>query len=583
CAASWFFRSHRLDVARRELARIAAREGHHDAVVVHLGNGAAAILRHAHGIALLEDRLDFDPHGDAGGVGAARHAVVAVAALVAGLDRLVEVFEDHLPAALGAARVGGEELDLAALAREVKLHAAVGMVVEERAARLLAVATRAPGFLVIRFQAAGQLVVRDVADVGAVDAHAERVGRDHGARGSAHEGFLRRGALAAAEAAVVELRVDALLAEPRVHLLRRAHGGAVDDARAARAHDFQQRLLLLGSVGSLHHLEVEIGAVHPDVEDAHARPAELARDVLDDIRRGGRGEREQRRVAQLAQRRAEAGIGRAKIVAPLRDAMRLVDDEEVDRVLLQLVDERRVLELLGRGEDEVRVALLDAAQGLAPLARRQRAVHGGRVDAAVLELVGLVLHERDERRHDDRGAAHLQRRQLIAERLAGARRHDGERVAPGEHALDHLALPRPQAPQLERAPQDVAPLHEGRCGKALKMPGALTAGADARWPGESSAYEVTPRRPSAMRISSSRSSSVRTRPGTPAAARPRPARRPRPTVVAPSASALTTSVPRMKPPSTQTSARSLTAWTMSGSTAAVPRPCSSWRPPWLET
>jgi hypothetical protein len=43
------------------------------------------------------------------------------------------------------------------------------------------------------------------------------------------------------------------------------------------------------------------------------------------------------------------------------------------------------------------------------------------------------------------------------------------------------------------------------------------------------------------------------------------------------------SVPRMKPPSTQTCARPATACTICGRTAALPSPWSSWRPPWLET
>ena len=44
---------------------------------------------------------------------------------------------------------------------------------------MLAVASGAAGFLVIGFEAAGHLVVDDEADVGLVDAHAERVGRHH--------------------------------------------------------------------------------------------------------------------------------------------------------------------------------------------------------------------------------------------------------------------------------------------------------------------------------------------------------------------------------------------------------------------
>src|SRR3954465_5419903 len=93
--------------------------------------------------------------------------------------------------------------------------------------------------------------------------------------------------------------------------------------------------------------------------------------------------------------------------------------------------------------------------GPAPLLARQPAVDRRPLHPALLELVGLVFHQCDQRRDHDRGTAHLQRRQLVAERLAGAGRHDGERVAPGEHAFDDLALTRTQAAQAEAPPQQV--------------------------------------------------------------------------------------------------------------------------------
>src|SRR2546427_13078338 len=126
-------------VARRELARVAAREGHRDAVVVHLRHGAAAVLWHAHRIALLQARPCLHPQRGGVPVRAALHAVVAGAALVALFDFLVEVLEDHLPAALRAARVGGEQLDLAALSRDGQLHPAIRVAVAQRAAGVIVV------------------------------------------------------------------------------------------------------------------------------------------------------------------------------------------------------------------------------------------------------------------------------------------------------------------------------------------------------------------------------------------------------------------------------------------------------------
>ena len=53
--------------------------------------------------------------------------------------------------------------------------------------------------------------------------------------------------------------------------------------------------------------------------------------------------------------------------------------------------------------------------------------------------------------------------------------------------------------------------------------------------------------------------------------------------VAPSAIALSTSVPRRTPPSSSTSILPSTASTTSGSAEMAERTPSSWRPPWLET
>ena len=93
----------------------------------------------------------------------------------------------------------------------------------------------------------------------------------------------------------------------------------------------------------------------------------------------------------------------------------------------------------------------------------------------------------------------------------------------------------------------------------------------------------TPSKPRQARISPSSSSSMRVMPDAPPAAIPKPFSRPRPTAVAPSATAFTMSVPRRNPPSTRISARPATAATTSGTTSMLPRPWSSWRPPWFET
>ena len=61
---------------------------------------------------------------------------------------------------------------------------------------------------------------------------------------------------------------------------------------------------------------------------------------------------------------------------------------------------------------------------------------------ARLERVDLILHQRDERRDDDRELGQDHRRHLIAERLSSARRQHHERVASGEDGLDGGFLSR---------------------------------------------------------------------------------------------------------------------------------------------
>ncbi len=59
---------------------------------------------------------------------------------------------------------------------------------------------------------------------------------------------------------------------------------------------------------------------------------------------------------------------------------------------------------------------------------------------AAVQLVDLILHQRDQRRHDERGAREHYRGQLVSERFSGTRRHDGKDVAAAEDRADDLFL-----------------------------------------------------------------------------------------------------------------------------------------------
>ena len=59
-----------------------------------------------------------------------------------------------------------------------------------------------------------------------------------------------------------------------------------------------------------------------------------------------------------------------------------------------------------------------------------------------LQRIHLVLHQRNQRRDNQGQPVEPQRRQLIAQRLAPARRHQNERIPARQHAANNLFLKR---------------------------------------------------------------------------------------------------------------------------------------------
>ena len=129
--------------------------------------------------------------------------------------------------------------------------------------------------------------------------------------------------------------------------------------------------------------------------------------------------------------------------------MRLVDGEQRDRRPRQLGEEALVVEPLGGDVEELQAAGAEAVGDVARLGVLEARVEPRRVDALADEGVDLILHQRDQRRDDDRDAVEQQRRQLVAEALAGAGREHRERRAAGEQRLDDALLTGPEGVEAE--------------------------------------------------------------------------------------------------------------------------------------
>ena len=146
------------------------------------------------------------------------------------------------------------------------------------------------------------------------------------------------------------------------------------------------------------------------------------------------------RPADLVERLAESHVVRPEIVAPLAQAVRLVDREKRDLHALQCAEKRLRTEALRRDIDQLVAPRPHPVQALLLVFPRHRRVDQRRRDALRKQRVHLVLHQRDQRRDDQRHTLKTKCRQLIAQRLPAAGRHHHQPVAATGNLLDHPVL-----------------------------------------------------------------------------------------------------------------------------------------------
>ena len=377
-------------------------------------------------------------------------AVVAIAAVVLRI-LLAEIVQQRLAAAHRTLGIGDRLLqqqfaDLL-LGDRFALHELFELLdilvtVKGQTVTLAAVAPGTTRLLIIPFERLGNVVMDDEPHVGLVDTHAESD------RGDDHVGALHQeivlilGARGRIHARMIGQRLDAVGHQQLGQFLDLLAAQTIDDAAAP--------LLLLDEADdvAVHvvlgtDFVIEIRTVERRFENRGVVHAEVLLDVQLHLRRGRRRQGDQRRRADLVDDRADAAVLRTEIVAPLRNAVRLVDG--VERYL-DFAQKRDVV-LLGKrlgGEIEQLGAPLQHVGA--------HLCHGGLVERRIEEMgdarlrresahgVHLILHQGDQRRNDDRHAVHQQRRQLVTERLAAARGHQHERVFSSKHIADYSLL-----------------------------------------------------------------------------------------------------------------------------------------------
>ena len=214
---------------------------------------------------------------------------------------------------------------------------------------------------------------------------------------------------------------------------------AIDDAALAPAglHEIEK---LAGGVIPGAHGKMNVRPVEPGDEDA-PRPAEqLGGDVVPGRRIGGR-----RKGADGDALEAHPQAGQGLVIGaegrtPARDAMGLVDGDELKRQPPQGIEHALRHQAFGRHVEQPHLARRGAPPGACIGLVGARRMDRFGIDAGGPQRRHLILHERHQGRHDQGQAALHDRRNLKAQGLAGAGRHDRQHMLAGEQGVDDRLL-----------------------------------------------------------------------------------------------------------------------------------------------
>ncbi len=207
--------------------------------------------------------------------------------------------------------------------------------------------------------------------------------------------------------------------------------------------------------------QLQFGAREAVNELERAAQAQLELDILAGagVRRGRDGQA--RDLGEDLGQAAEHAVFGPEVVAPLADAVRLVDGGQGDRAIGQALQHPGLHQPFRRQVKQIQLALADpppdqvlvagVGAGIQPLGRDPQLLQGG----------DLVRHQGDQRRDHDPEAGAQQAGDLIAEALAAPRGQHRDGALAVQQGLDHMRLIAAERLMAEGPAQNLARAVQG--------------------------------------------------------------------------------------------------------------------------
>ncbi len=292
--------------------------------------------------------------------------------------------------------------------------------------------------------------MKDKPHVRLVDAHAEG-----DRRADDHAVVLEKFILVARPHLMVEPRVIGERAPPGQRkllreLLRAPPRCAIDDAALALMR-FEPLGELARRIGLGPHRQKQVRTVEGAHENARTSREQACDNVGAGGAVGGGRHRDRLHAAERIGDLAQPQIFGAKIMPPLRDAMGLVDRKKIDLGASEQLDHVVAHQALGRDIEQAQRAIAHRRRDAPAFVDIGSRIQRRRRNSELAQLRDLVAHQRDQRRDHQGEAFARQRRQLIAERFAAARRHDRQHILAAQRRADDFLLAGAKAGEAEDA------------------------------------------------------------------------------------------------------------------------------------